>query len=72
MKTSTLTDRVLSILSSKPMASVDVWDAIDDSDVRMSDVVSELHALCGEGRAMRGAPKGLTATYCLAAQAVAS
>lgn len=68
----TLTARILAILSEKPMASVDVWDALNDSDVRSADVVTELHALYNEGRVTRGAPNGFTATYCLAAKTVAA
>ncbi len=53
MNTATLTDRVLTILSDKPMACVDVWDALGDAHVRSYDVTAELRALCDEERVVR-------------------
>jgi hypothetical protein len=60
MNTSTLTDRVISILATGPMLSVDVWDALGDATVTQFDVTT------------REGENGKPGLYSLVAQAVAS
>jgi hypothetical protein len=68
----TLTARILAILSSKPMTSIDIWDALADNSVRLADLRDELHALCVEGTVASVDIIGRPLRYSLAAQAVAS
>ncbi len=69
---SNLTSRILAILGAAPITSFDIWDALGYESVRLADVRAELLALCDEGRVSIGEPSGLSRTYRLAAQAVAS
>lgn len=62
-----LTDRILPILSSKPMASVDVWDALGDSTVSLADARCELRTLCYEDKATMTRGADGTPCYTLAA-----
>jgi hypothetical protein len=71
MKTSTLTDRIVSILTVAPTSADNIWDALSDASIRRADVVTELHALCSEGVAVADT-RGRLTKYSLAAQAVAS
>jgi predicted GNAT superfamily acetyltransferase len=73
MKTdSALTSRILALLSDVPTTSADIWDDLGDENVRLVSVRTELNALLDEGRVVVSEPRGLTRTYVLAAQAVAS